>query len=115
MSLWKLVRLIEHLEGVLDEDFDICHWKRESACRTTACAGGHACTIFPELKLILSYSSSVKYYTIEYKGLREFDALARFFGISNKTTLHIFHQDYYDEPTRRNVIRRIQKYVRKKL
>jgi hypothetical protein len=116
MRLDRLWQVAKHLETIPNAEFDLENWKRDYECGTVACAIGHACKIFPELKLVKDYRFG-EYdldtsYDLEYNGYHGFSAVSNFFGITVKEGLNLFSNGNYPEIySKQMVIDRIKKFV----
>lgn len=108
MNKPRLIKLVEFLRTIPDEQFNINDW--QSSCGTVCCAGGWACHI-PEFNVKgLRMCSSILADRPTFEGWYGFDAMASFFGLSNFMASQLFDGERYPEGkvTLRQVILRIQ-------
>lgn len=111
----KLLRLAEHLETqVKPRFFNMEVWAETEECGTVACAAGHACSI-PEFRRAgfkIVYKSDGNLYP-QYRGRESFDAIDKFFGLTDADTDFIFSKNSYPSKkvTPKMVARRIRKLV----
>lgn len=96
----RLKKLAEYLLTVPEKEFNMRYFKKEN-CQTVACACGHACNIPSfkraglHLELFYEYTNE-SIYSLMYKGDKDFDAAASFFGISIEESLELFDPDSYN-------------------
>ena len=104
----RLTKLGDFLVSVPSDRFDLLSWRNNgesdmesdgnidddalrTGCGTTGCAVGWACTI-PEFK---EAGLAYKDYTVSYDGLRGFQAVEEFFGLSQMEAMYLFSEASY--------------------
>lgn len=111
MNVKRLKDVIEAVRKAPNRKFRMTSW----ACGTTACAIGHYCIRHPRSPLKLVGEPHEKYKGVEldkYGGLDAYEAIAVFFGIYSVDAQYLFSPSEYSRPTRVNVIRRIEQFIR---
>lgn len=97
-----LIMLADHLDQfVKDDEFDTGHWK----CGTTACAAGHATSIFYQLEMVTEErilrnenEDVYSYYIRNRKSKRYgFQALEDFFELNKLQVSYIFSELWYEK------------------
>ena len=125
--LLQVVRVLEELPK--EKRFALESW---NVCNTVGCAVGWAasdpwftrrglCLVSPTKIDVRHFPPSVAKhfkagaevndYGIYYCGRGEWTAVEVFFGHDRAQVKHLFHAGSYYQPTKRNVIRRIKKFV----
>ena len=107
----KLLDLIDVIEKVPDEKWDMEQWMTNKGCGTVGCAAYHYVKAHPE--------SELKFGGDEYEGWPEFrgemhtQAMMDYFGITWEIADKIFFADSYPHPTvaRQHVINRIREII----
>jgi hypothetical protein len=101
-----LTMVVETLKNVSDKDFDMNKWLQYDDCGTVGCAIGHFIDKNPNCGLVI-YNSWPR-----YKEKNGFFATAERFNISCKSSKYLFSPDHYKNKSRRNVMRRINKFIK---
>jgi hypothetical protein len=116
MKTQRLARLAALLERYPNEpdlpQFDLDGWSdshfqrrgmfgifRGPECHTSACAVGLACLSGEFVNDKLSYRMTPNSIEPIFEGAEGFDAVNKFFGITNKQFDHLFTAEAYDGPT----------------
>ena len=133
VGMRRLLKLADYLRKVKKRDFNMSHWSGPPNpwdsgvnCGTTACAMGYACHI-PSFKRaglkLVPYPGTLgergECYPA-FDGANEFDAAAKFFGISHQEASYLFNPMEYcgygsgrvKNITPQIVAKRIRHYVR---
>lgn len=94
--------------------FDMDHWTRggtkENACGTAACAVGSAMYWKPFRLMGLHPNMSGP--RPQYRDDYGYSAARAFFGLNPGTSMFLFDPFYYEKPTPRDVVKRIQFVLR---
>lgn len=92
-SIERLQRVVDILKALPDGRFDLATWRREHAfeCGTVACAVGHAC-MDPEL---MEQGLDIVDNEPTFEGLTEWNAVEKFFGLSEAQSLRLFYACCY--------------------
>lgn len=127
----RLLTLAKFLLTVPEDNFDLSTWRagdcsgfvtdeklNNHTCGTTACAVGWACSI-PEfinlgLHMPLHRVSAWSSYPV-FSGQVSWDAVEKFFGITQEESKYLFQSDYYygtSEATPSGVAIRIKQFVK---
>lgn len=118
----RLKKLAEYLKTVKETEFNMLYFKLEN-CKTQACACGHACDILSFKRAGLYLESDyhdyfgVKVFSLRYEDLYNFEAAAKFFGITENESEFLFNPDKYDENEKldtKTVSKRILNFVKSK-
>lgn len=124
MNSKRLLKLASLLEKKPEGKFSLKDWRKDNSCGTTACAVGWAASDknFRRAGLrAVEVGSGIDHtrYVIEFKDKAgqvhyNFTAAAEFFDISIGDSLFLFSPDKYEQGRsgRRDVIRRIRKFVK---
>lgn len=116
-GLRRLLTLANALDKPLPRGmrFDLTHWFKKNHCGTVGCAMGVACTIPSFQRLGLKLDSC--YSQPDYQGYSGVQAAERFFEIDYYDAHSLFMPDDYPyhKRGRRDVARRIRRFVREKL
>ncbi len=102
----RLLKLIEKLETVEDDNFNMRYWW----CGTSGCAAGHACRI-PAFKKagLKTIKVDSSYITVGYQSHCGFAALELFFDLTKHDAHQIFSNEMYVGPvTTADVVERIK-------
>ena len=129
MNKKRMLQLVKDLESVSPTEFDMCTWKRAN-CTTVGCAVG--------THIIKHKNCGLKFcdptegeddegrpileFDIKYGKIESSDAAAAYFDISEYDADHLFMPGNYEEPevkktwepTKREVINRIKKFIKEK-
>lgn len=115
----RLLKLAGFLDTVPSRKFDLVYWQKDRSCGTTACACGWASKLFNKCrgddKLVLIDTNDDEYILESKDGSCEgFDAAARFFGISERSAINLFHPSYYPEghTNAKYVANRIRQFIK---
>lgn len=116
-----------HFKFTRDDEIKVLPLVRQNACRTTACAMGHA-TMIPKFRkaglgltkdfdIFLGARYMLVYQDPEGKVHEAFAAAAAFFGIDEDESQHLFDPAYYEPNHRRDpkyVVARLNKLIKDK-
>ena len=115
--LEMMVDMLErHSELFPNTKFDLSGWH----CGTAACAVGSACFHKPFMKMGLTLNIHTQ--SPAYKGSYNWVAVEEFFGLTFTEAIHLFSRQKYpcymedghpDEPTTKDVIKRVRKQIAK--
>ena len=108
-----LRKVIDAVRKAKPKEFRMELWK--SSCGTAGCAIGHFCMRNPKDKLKLIKDPDWEAYSPSCSNkipLNVFKSIARRFGIKEEDAELMFDGYSYANPTKRNVIRRIESFIK---
>lgn len=125
----RLTLLAAYLRTIPEDNFDLSSWaifpernedmlcvEKPAYCGTTACACGHATTLFDELSLVMLPCSRVG--AIQFNGTWGWIAVQEFFEMPSSEMFRLFSREayaWYTPPTGSDVADRIDEYLLKEM
>lgn len=117
MNEQRLLDLADLMDKTPQERFDLSRWAKEDECGFVCCAVGTAALNEQFIKQGLTLKRYPKYgFTVSFEELTSFEAVERFFGITEAQADSLFMASSYliEERNPQSVAKRIREFVNNK-